>query len=65
VEDTLPIDPWFVLVGLGAIALLLALFFFFSRGGTATPPKDRTRSRHHRGSDGTAGDAGPGVSGRP
>jgi len=51
----LPIDPWFVLLGVGAIALLLALFFFFSRGGTAKPPKD---SRAHRHADGTPGNSG-------
>jgi hypothetical protein len=58
VEDTLPIDPWFVLLGVGAIALLLVLFFFFSRGGTAKPPKNGPRAQRH--ADGTPGDGGDG-----
>jgi hypothetical protein len=56
VEDTLPIDPWFVLLGVGAIALLLALFFFFSRGGTAKPPKDSHAHGHADGTRDTRGD---------
>ena len=56
----MPIDPWFVLVGLGVILLLMALFVFLSRGGTRTPPKDRShRRRGHGASHGAAGSDGP------
>lgn len=56
-EDTVPVDSWFVLVGLGVILLLVGLFFFLSKGGVATPP--RNRSSRHRGRQGTAGAGGP------
>lgn len=54
----MPIDPWFVLVGLGVIVLLMALFFYLSRGGVATPPKDRSRRHRHAGAHGGLGPDG-------